>query len=103
MVTSLASASGLPLYFSAREAQDGAFLVVVAVWHLLHFCAAMMSSADPAKAGAAATTAMMAAIVSDSFMGVSFDEIVGGWKARDDPCASSAQRAAQARAGRFWG
>src|SRR5450755_4387308 len=49
-VTSFASAPVLPLYFSATDAHDGAFLVVTAVWHLLHFSLAMMSSAGPAKA-----------------------------------------------------
>jgi hypothetical protein len=41
------------LYFSATEAQDGPFFVVEAVWHLLHFSLAMMSSAGPATAAPA--------------------------------------------------
>ena len=45
--TILASPSALPLYFSAIEAHDGPFLVLVAVWHLLHLSLAMMSSAGP--------------------------------------------------------
>src|SRR6185369_16515773 len=46
--SSLACISGLPLYFSATDAHEGPFFVVVAVWHLLHFSAATMSSAGPA-------------------------------------------------------
>src|ERR1700752_5166440 len=47
--SSLACISGLPLYFSASDAHDGPFLVVVAVWHLLHFSEAKRSSAGAGR------------------------------------------------------
>ena len=49
MVTSFASAPASPLYYSATEAHDGAFFVVVAVWHLEHLLAVIKSSAGPAS------------------------------------------------------
>ena len=69
----MASAPASPLYFCATEAQDGAFLVVDAVWQLPHFSLAMMSSAGPANARPLkARVALNAAIVGINFMLGSF-------------------------------
>ena len=70
MVTSFASAPASPLYYSATEAHDGAFFVVVAVWHLEHLLAVIKSSAGPASAFPAKARAVAASVVSSSFMSV---------------------------------
>src|SRR5678815_5509983 len=68
-LTILPSAAASPLYFCATEANDGAFLVVDAVWQLPHFSLAMMSSPGPAKARPLrARVTLQAAMVGINFM-----------------------------------
>src|SRR3954469_20085645 len=70
MLTSFASAPASPLYFSATDAHDGAFFVVVAVWHFEHLLAVIRSSAGPANAFPAKVRAVAASVVSSSLMSV---------------------------------
>src|SRR5678815_4335659 len=77
-LTILPSAPASPLYFVATEPQEGAFLVVVAVWQLPHFSLAMMSSAGPANARPLrARVALQAAIVGMNFIRGSFKACCG--------------------------
>ena len=70
VVTSFASAPASPLYFSATEAHDGAFFVVVAVWHLRTLVGGDQVFGRTGQALPAKARAVAASVVGSSLMSV---------------------------------